>query len=695
MQEKLDSYLEGRREKFLDSQRQKFIGPNASTQFYKNVKSFKNAEKPREFDVRDLRPGKQDKEVADEVAQYFNRISCEFRPLETCEIPFTYHRDLPRLSTAEVEKMITGAKKTKSMVRGDIYPRLVNDVAATIAVPLSDIYNSVIDSFIWPVSWKREYVSTIPKKNIPEGLSDLRNISCTLFISKVFESYVLTRIEEEITLKTNQYGGVKGCSTTHMIIEILQEICSNAEDYRCATILTAIDYSKAFNRVSFQHCLEAFRAKGASTPVLRLLATFLSNRTMTVRVGEAWSDPLPVTGGCPQGSVLGVKLFNTTTDNLEDDFLRHDKQRLALAHTPPPPSPLHPGTPPDTNLTTSSPGGPRFYPDTDISPVHAGAFKHGDQAIEFKPNVRNAPVADAVLLTPPREEKTGTQVLTEKLVKVFKYIDDNLVCEKLNFGQTAIEGDPPTKTKQALPSQNAFRSITTNARKIGMMVNNSKTGLLCISDALNYRPLTYILDHEGKRIDCVDSLKILGFTFSSKPTVDAHLNTVKKKMRQKYWALRHLKSVGFTEEELVEVYKSVILPVADYCAPAYHSLMTDIQDQEMERAQIGALRAIYGYGPSAHDLRQRAGLETLRARRIEQTDKFAQKCLLNPRFCHWFPMKTGRTSSRSGEKYLEVKTKTDRLFNSPVYYMRRRLNGKAGKKYGERNKIYRENLTYL
>lgn len=248
------------------------------------------------------------------------------------------------------------------------------------------------------------------------------------------------------------------------------------------------------------------------------------------------------------------------------------------------------------------------------------------------------------------------------------------------------------KVKLALNTQNGFRSISYNAGKLGMVVNSKKTGLLCVSDSLSYKAEAYILDGDGDRVDSVDSLKVLGFTFSAKPSVGKHVESVVKRMRQRTWALRHLAKTGFNSDELVQVYNSLLLPIADYCAPAYHSLTTDIHDQQLERAQTGALRAIYGYGRSARQLRQEAGISTLRERRIEATDKFARKCLKSPRFCSWFPKKTGRTSARSGEEFQEEFAKCERLRNSPVYYMRRRLNGKEGKAYGERNKQYRENF---
>ena len=46
---------------------------------------------------------------------------------------------------------------------------------------------------------------------------------------------------------------------------------------------------------------------------------------MIVRINQEFSDPLPVFGGCPQGSLLGVFLFNISTDDVElapEEFLQ-------------------------------------------------------------------------------------------------------------------------------------------------------------------------------------------------------------------------------------------------------------------------------------------------------------------------------------------------------------------------------------
>ena len=379
----------------------------------------------------------------------------------------------------------------------------------------------------------------------------MRNISYTPLLSKIFEAHILSRLQEEISLKDNQYGGVKKCLTTHMIVKLLQEVCDNAEDYRAATSITAIDYSKAFNTVSFQHCLEAFRKKGASTPLIRIIASFLTNRTMRVKVGQQWSDPLDVNGGCPHGSVLGVALLNNTTDDLEDDFLQYERIRLQLPTEEAPQSPPDLPRPPTTRAASfSTPRLAASPPDLNLSPVYPGVLDSADPEVMYKPALPYTGT-QPVLSSPLAELAVGTQVLTQKQVRILKYINDNIICKKVNFGTVPISPEPPpTKEKQVMPTQNAFRIMTGNAKAKGMVVNNAKTNHICIYDALKYTPSTFFDEREGNAIVSGESIKILRFHLSSKPTVSLNVNNTVKKIRQRYHSLRHLARYGMNKAEL-------------------------------------------------------------------------------------------------------------------------------------------------
>ena len=142
--------------------------------------------------------------------------------------------------------------------------------------------------------------------------------------------------------------------------------------------------------------------------------------------------------------------------------------------------------------------------------------------------------------------------------------------------ETAVHyqrGGDESRVKHAVPTQNTFRHVTARAESVGMRVNASKTRSLCVSDALKFRPEAYFLDREGERINAGGSLKMLGFHFSSKPTVARHLEVLRRRFRSRYWVLRHLRACGFSEAELVKVYKTVVRPVADYMAVVYLSLI--------------------------------------------------------------------------------------------------------------------------
>ena len=151
------------------------------------------------------------------------------------------------LAPFQVAGRIRAFKKPKSMVRGDIFPALFSRFSDLLAIPLCELFNTITITKVWPLVLKQEFVMTIPKTTIPENINDLRNISCTMLPSKIYKSYVLNWMQAEVKLKKNQFGGVKGCSTAHFLISVMNEVARGLEDDRAAVLLTSIDYAKAFN----------------------------------------------------------------------------------------------------------------------------------------------------------------------------------------------------------------------------------------------------------------------------------------------------------------------------------------------------------------------------------------------------------------------------------------------------------------
>ena len=127
-----------------------------------------------------------------------------------------------------------------------------------------------------------------------------------------------------------------------------------------------------------------------------------------------------------------------------------------------------------------------------------------------------------------------------------------------------------------------------------MKVNAARTAILCISDALASKCESYIVGPDGQRITSGDGLRMLGFHFGNKPTVAVHVEKLRKRFRRRAWILMFLRHAGFNEDELAKVYRVIVRPVADYMSIVYHSMVTEQEDEVLERCQSQALKIIYG-----------------------------------------------------------------------------------------------------
>ena len=82
-----------------------------------------------------------------------------------------------------------------------------------------------------------------------------------------------------------------------------KKVCSSVEK------AIMIDLSKAFNRVSHQLVIEDLHDMKLPAWLLRILISYLTNRSMKMTYDRALSSTRDLPGSSPQGAFLGIFLF--------------------------------------------------------------------------------------------------------------------------------------------------------------------------------------------------------------------------------------------------------------------------------------------------------------------------------------------------------------------------------------------------
>ena len=682
-----------RRKEYMKNIEREVKEAGNSRAYFQAIKRLQKNDASERWTPRVLFPGETDQRIAEKGAEFFNSISQEFDPIPEPARPGTAREEIPVHAIAARLRKI---RKPKTQVKGDICSELVTPLADVLAIPLAIIYGEVYRTNQWPDSWKNETVYLIPKKTSPMKLAELRNISCTPLFSKVLETFLLDKLKEETSLSNNQYGGTKGCGPNHFLIDAWNDILTNLEDPRAAVNLLSVDFEKAFNRLDHHACLRSLLAAGATPSTVELISAFLYNRTMQVKIGQCLSTKRFVPRGSPQGSILGNYLFCATTDRLGEDLHRRNATTASFEENGTEASTSGNSTPATTPPPIARPSDmPEYTTSTPTARGQFGTFRpppglthHPDSESsddEVRPNLRFArPFAldsssedDSLVEQAMRDAYLpAAERWTDTPITVRKYIDDFNGIEKVRNFNAAVHiasGVPSVKIR-AQQSQELFDVMENQSSEKGMRINPLKTQILCITGN-TLQQTTTTIRASGHPIQSGSELKILGFYFGTRPSVERHIENLITNFRSKIWSLFHLKTGGMEIVDLITVYRCVLLPILDYTSATYHSMLTLTQDLRLERLQKRSLKIIFNNDCQYQELLNRSNLTTLHERREKIVLNFARKAAHSEIFKYWFPLseETGHDLRRP-LKYKEFHARTDRLYNSPLFAMRRLLN---------------------
>ena len=147
-------------------------------------------------------------------------------------------------------------------------------------------------------------------------LANYRPISTLCFLLKTLEGYVAKELRYYLDINGHNdpfQSAYRPKHSTETALVRIHEDLTQAVDSRRGVLLVLLDLSAAFDTLDHSTLLRRLRAIGLSQTVLAWFMSYLVGRTNSIKIRDMTSAPVIIQHGVPQGSVLQVQYYLTST----------------------------------------------------------------------------------------------------------------------------------------------------------------------------------------------------------------------------------------------------------------------------------------------------------------------------------------------------------------------------------------------
>ena len=340
--------------------------------------------------------------------------------------------------------------------------------------------------------------------------------------------------------------------------------------------MALIDLSKAFNRVDHSLVIEDLHDMNVPGWLLKILISYLTGRSMVLKYRGAVSSPRSLPGSAPQGVFLGCFFFMV-------------KFNGALVR----------------------PSIPRPFP------------------------------------------KPTPLIMSKQTSCTVKYIDDASQTRSIKLRQALDPIDISDRPKPLEFFEHTGYTLKSNTNELQsdldnlkeftdinrMIINQKKTLIMKFNfrKSLDFPPIFNIGD--GSMLNIVNETKILGIILSDNLKFNSHVEYMLSRANKKVWTLRRMKILNLDTTILTDYYCKEIRSILEYGVAIWHSGITTIMTDQIERIQKICINIILC--DSVWNISYEVGctllnLEPLRFRREDLCITFIQKASQDPRHADMF-----------------------------------------------------------